>query len=187
MNVSRSDNIPKVYYTRNGREVPQVSWADASDVDEAVKPVHAAWPAWKSEREVCFCKVANVLREHAEEFALLAAYNARNPVGFTSAVQFWTASILTYSDILWAERMKRDASAGAHMCDHFAGVIPMIKGETIPVGITFDNGQIHVPSPYVCVDLTDRLSRRGQCTLRKGPIIEDSYLLSSIVTVSRTH
>jgi betaine-aldehyde dehydrogenase len=92
------------YYTGNGKEVAQVSWADASDVDEAVKLAHAAWPAWKSfpqsERAGCLRKVANVLREHAEEFALLDAYNTGNPVSFTSAVQFWTPSILAHSYIL---------------------------------------------------------------------------------------
>ena len=55
-------------------------------------------------------EAANVLRKNAEELALLDALNTGNPVA----------------------EMLSDANVAAAQMDYFAGLIPMLKGETIP-------------------------------------------------------
>ena len=98
----------------NGQVIDQISHAGAEDTGAAIEAAHAAFPAWRAipmmQRINTLKKAANVLREHAAELALLDAYNTGNPVA----------------------EMLSDANVAAAWFDYFAGLIPMIRGETIP-------------------------------------------------------
>jgi betaine-aldehyde dehydrogenase len=105
-------------------------------MDAAVKAAHDAWPAWRSTalslRAQLMRQAAETLRVHAYELALLDSVNTGNPVGTVIAQwpKFWLCS---YGARKVAE-MLNDARVGAETCDYFAGLIPMFKGETIPLG-----------------------------------------------------
>jgi betaine-aldehyde dehydrogenase len=62
------------------------------------------------QRAAMLRKAADAMREHALDLALVDAYNTGNPVA----------------------EMVNDANVAAANCDYFAGLIPMLKGETIP-------------------------------------------------------
>lgn len=104
-----------------GKPIDKIAQAGGEDVDEAVKAAHAAFEGWKTtspvERATVLRKAANVLRQHASALALLDALNTGNPVA----------------------EMLRDANIAAAFFDYFAGLIPMLKGETIPGA----NDQLH--------------------------------------------
>jgi betaine-aldehyde dehydrogenase len=90
--------------------------ADARDVDAAVCAAQAAFPAWAAtpplERGRLLRKAAAVLREHADELALLDSLDNGNPVSILS----------------------KDAGFAADGIDYFAGLATEVKGETIPMG-----------------------------------------------------
>lgn len=62
------------------------------------------------QRAALLKKAANVMREHAAELALLDALDTGNPIA----------------------EMLSDANVAAASMDYFGGLIPMLKGETIP-------------------------------------------------------
>jgi betaine-aldehyde dehydrogenase len=90
--------------------------AEARDVDAAVRAAQAAFPAWAAtppiERGRLLRKAAAVLREHAQELALLDSLDNGNPVSILS----------------------KDAGFAADGIDYFAGLATEVKGETIPMG-----------------------------------------------------
>ncbi|KAI9664442.1 MAG: hypothetical protein M1821_005888 [Bathelium mastoideum] len=99
----------------NGRVVERILQASADDVDAAVQGAHRAFSDWKivspAQRASHLRKAAHVLRQHAKELAVLDALNTGNPVA----------------------EMLNDANVAAANLDYFAGLVPMIKGETIPI------------------------------------------------------
>ena len=102
------------YNPGNGEVIDKVAHAGADDTGEAIKSAHKAFASWRStppqQRISTLRKAATVLREHAAELALLDAYNTGNPVA----------------------EMLADANVAAAFFDYFAGLVPMLKGETIP-------------------------------------------------------
>ena len=98
----------------NGQVIDKVAHASAKDTEEAIKAADAAFGTWSKtpqmQRIAALRKAATVLREHAAELALLDAYNTGNPVA----------------------EMLSDANVAAAFFDYFAGLVPMLKGETIP-------------------------------------------------------
>ena len=88
--------------------------ADAADVDRAVRAAYQAFPAWAQtpgpERGERLRALARRLREHREELARLDALNSGNVIA----------------------GMRRDIDWAAESLDYFAGLIPEIKGETLP-------------------------------------------------------
>ena len=102
------------YNPGNGQVIEKVSQAGSDDADAAIKAAHSAFEGWKAtppaQRITTLRKAATVLREHAAELALLDALNTGNPVA----------------------EMLADANVAAAFFDYFAGLIPMLKGETIP-------------------------------------------------------
>ncbi|WP_299450388.1 aldehyde dehydrogenase family protein [uncultured Pigmentiphaga sp.] len=92
-----------------------VSNASAEDVHAAVESARKAFPSWRRlpifERAALLRKAAAALREHDRELALLDALNCGNPVS----------------------EMVHDVHAAAAMLEYFAGLIPEIKGDTIPM------------------------------------------------------
>ena len=97
-----------------GEVVDKIAQAGAEDVNSAVVAAHKAFLSWRStpplQRAAYLRKAADALREHAAELALIDAINTGNPVA----------------------EMLSDAKVAAANLDYFAGLIPMIKGETIP-------------------------------------------------------
>jgi len=93
-----------------------VAEADAADVDAAVRAAHDAFPAWRAlrpqQRAEAMRKAAAVLRDHAEELAMLDALDTGNPVA----------------------EMVTDARVAAHAHEYFAGLAQEVKGTTIPMG-----------------------------------------------------
>ncbi|KNG86134.1 putative aldehdye dehydrogenase [Aspergillus nomiae NRRL 13137] len=97
-----------------GQPITKVAVASAADVDEAVNAAHQAFLSWRTtppvERARCLRRAADLLREHADELAWIDSLNTGNPLG----------------------KMLSDAKVAATSLDYFAGLIPMLKGETIP-------------------------------------------------------
>lgn len=98
-----------------GRPIAAIAQAGAADAVAAIEAAHAAFPAWKAlrpaERAACMRRAAEILRSNAETLALVDAIDTGNPVS----------------------EMVADANVAATSLEFFAGLIPMIKGETIPV------------------------------------------------------
>ncbi|NYT68422.1 aldehyde dehydrogenase family protein [Pusillimonas noertemannii] len=94
----------------------EVPVASSEDVDAAVQAAHQAFSAWAATtptaRGRLLRQAADVLRQHAQELALLDSLNNGNPV-----------SILAH-----------DANFAADGIDYFAGLATEIKGQTIPMG-----------------------------------------------------
>jgi len=114
-----------------GQSLGKVAEANAADVDKAVRSAHKAfldWRRWKPrDRGAVLKKVAAVLREHAEELALLDAANCGNPVN----------------------AMIRDGYDGPDYIEFFAGLATEAKGEVTPMGEDILN--MTVQEPYgVC-------------------------------------
>ncbi|KIY02920.1 uncharacterized protein Z520_01385 [Fonsecaea multimorphosa CBS 102226] len=98
----------------NGQVITKVAVASAADVDAAVAAAHEAFLTWRSvppvERATYMRRAAGALRQRAEELAFLDSLNTGNPI----------------------TKMLSDANVAAASLDYFAGLIPMLKGETIP-------------------------------------------------------
>jgi len=114
-----------------GQSLGRVADANSADVDKAVRSAHKAfleWRRWKPrDRGAVLKRVAAVLRDHAEELALLDAANCGNPV----------------------KAMLRDGYDGPDYIDFFAGLATEAKGDVTPLGEDVLN--ITVQEPYgVC-------------------------------------
>lgn len=113
-NDSKSNNFRETFNPGNGQVIDKISQASAADVDAAVQTAHEAFQSWRTtppmQRASILRKAADVLRSHASELALVDALNTGNPVA----------------------EMLSDANVAAANLDYFAGLIPMLKGETIP-------------------------------------------------------
>lgn len=98
-----------------GAPIVAVAQAGVRDTEAAIEAAHRAFPAWKAlpsaERASCLRKAAAILRVHAQTLALVDAIDTGNPVA----------------------EMVSDAHVAAGSLEYFAGLIPMIKGDTIPV------------------------------------------------------
>lgn len=111
----------------DGQSLGLVAEANAADVDAAVRAAHAAFLTWRSvkpfERAALLKKVAQRLRENAEELALLDAANCGNPVA----------------------AMVRDVHDGAAYIDYFAGLVAEAKGHVMPMGDDVVNMTVREP------------------------------------------
>lgn len=116
----------------NGESLGPCAVADAADVDTAVQAAHQAWRRWRDvpplERAALLRRLAQVLRTHAPELALIDAANCGNPV----------------------RELANDALIAATQLDYFAGLVTELKGETIPMGPDAVNMTVREPLG-VCV------------------------------------
>jgi betaine-aldehyde dehydrogenase len=98
-----------------GAPIAAVAQAGVGDTEAAIEAAQRAFPAWKAlapaQRGACMRKAAAILREHAQTLAMVDAIDTGNPVA----------------------EMVADAHMAAASLEYFAGLIPMIKGETIPI------------------------------------------------------
>ena len=84
---------------------------DAADIDAAVGAAKKAFDGWRNtppfERARLLKRVANVLREHAEELAMIDAADCGNPV----------------------HEMVMDATIAAAQIDFYAGLVTEVPGD----------------------------------------------------------
>ncbi|KAK5172945.1 uncharacterized protein LTR77_003067 [Saxophila tyrrhenica] len=110
----RNGDYRDTFNPGNGQVIDKISHAGVDDTVAAIEAANKAFPTWRAtppqQRAATMRKAATVLREHASDLALLDAYNTGNPVA----------------------EMLADANVAAAQLDYFAGLIPMLKGETIP-------------------------------------------------------
>jgi betaine-aldehyde dehydrogenase len=118
-----------------GESLGSCADANAEDVNAAVAAAQEAFISWRNtkplDRAAMLRKAADILRQNAEELALIDAQNCGNPVS----------------------EMSSDALHAAAQIDFFAGLVTEIKGETIPMGGDVVN--MTVREPYgVCARIT---------------------------------
>ena len=99
-----------------GESLGMVAEAGTADIDAAVQSAATGFRTWQllkpEQRAKHLYDFARVLREHAEELALLDAANCGNPV----------------------KEMRLDAIIAAAGVEYFAGLARETKGETLPMG-----------------------------------------------------
>ncbi|MDB5913766.1 MAG: aldehyde dehydrogenase family protein [Ramlibacter sp.] len=99
-----------------GESLGQCADANAADVDACVAAAQKGFATWRAvkplQRAAMMRDFAAVMRQHADELALLDALNCGNPV----------------------KEMRSDVMAGAAALDFAAGLVTELKGETIPMG-----------------------------------------------------
>lgn len=98
----------------DGNSLGDVDEATAEDINQVVEAARKAQPAWRAlaptQRAAAIRKMAQTVRDHAEELALLDALDCGNP----------------------RSAMVGDMQVGANLLDYFAGLATELKGETIP-------------------------------------------------------
>ena len=103
----------------------------AADVDAAVAAAKAAFKEWRNvlplERAKMLKRIAEVLREHAEELAMIDAADCGNPV----------------------REMVSDAMVAAAQIEFFAGLVTEMKGSSIPMGPDVVNFSVREPRGVV--------------------------------------
>jgi acyl-CoA reductase-like NAD-dependent aldehyde dehydrogenase len=94
------------------REIPR---ADTDDVDQAVARAAAAFPAWRAvtppDRAALLRRLADAVRAHQEELALIEARNAGKPIGDARGEMGMVAQVF----------------------DYYSGAPERLLGDTIPV------------------------------------------------------
>lgn len=107
----------ETYNPATGKAIGRVASATVADTEATIKAANDAFPAWRdmavAERAAIIRKAAAIVRSKAYELAMLDSYNTGNPV----------------------KEMVPDAITAADALDYFAGLIPMIKGDTIPQAV----------------------------------------------------
>jgi betaine-aldehyde dehydrogenase len=110
-----------------GESLGEVGWGDAEDVDHAVKAAYRGFRTWRAmkplERAKILREVAQLIRKHGRELALIDSANCGNPI----------------------REMVRDAEFGATSIDFFAGLATEVKGDTIPMGSDALNYTVREP------------------------------------------
>lgn len=110
-----------------GENMGPVAEANTADVDAAVAAAHAGFLAWREtkpfERTAYLRKLADAMRAHAKELALLDSANCGNPL----------------------TPMLKDVYDGAQYVDFFAGLTTEVKGTVTPMGPGIVNMTVHEP------------------------------------------
>jgi len=110
-----------------GQSLGAAAQADAADVDAAVCAAGRGFETWRrvkpQDRTAPLRRIAAIIRENAEELALIDAANCGNPV----------------------TRMAVDMELAAEAVDYFAGLATQLKGETLPMGEDILNYSVREP------------------------------------------
>ncbi len=110
-----------------GQSLGHVAWAEASDVDAAVRAALVGFHEWRRvrplERGRILREAAVVIRANGRELALIDAADCGNPVA----------------------EMVRDAEIAATSLEYFAGLVLELKGDTLPVGEGMLNYTVREP------------------------------------------
>ena len=110
-----------------GLSLGKVADAGADDIDAAVVAAKAAFKEWRRvlplERAKILRRIAQVLRENANELAMIDAADCGNPV----------------------KEMVSDAMVAAAQVEFFAGFVTEMKGSSIPMGPDVVNFSVREP------------------------------------------
>jgi betaine-aldehyde dehydrogenase len=110
-----------------GAALGQVAVADAADVDAAVVAARRGFAEWRAvlplERAKILRRLAQLVRDHAQELAMIDAANCGNPI----------------------REMISDAAIAAAQLDFFAGLVTEMKGASIPMGPDVVNFSVREP------------------------------------------
>jgi betaine-aldehyde dehydrogenase len=114
-----------------GESLGHVADAGAADIDAAVAAARAAFAEWRNvpplERARMLKRIAQVVREHGEELAMIDAADCGNPY----------------------HEMIRDATIGAAQIEFYAGLVTEMKGASIPMGPDVVNFTVREPRGVV--------------------------------------
>jgi betaine-aldehyde dehydrogenase len=125
--AGKSGRFLDVSNPATGALLGKVVDADAQDVALAVAAARDAFPGWRDapgqDRARALRKAAAILREHANELALLEATDGGNPF----------------------QAMLYDVAISADYMDYFAGLVTEIKGSTIPIAAGILNYTVREP------------------------------------------
>lgn len=110
-----------------GLSLGKVAEASAEDIDAAVAAAKAAFKEWRRvlplERAKILRQIANILRQNANELAMIDAADCGNPV----------------------REMVSDAMIAAAQMEFFAGFVTEMKGSSIPMGPDIVNFSVREP------------------------------------------
>src|SRR5215212_531071 len=110
-----------------GESLGKVADGGAADVEAAVVAGKAAFKEWRNvlplERAKMLRRIAEVLRKHAEELAMIDAADCGNPV----------------------REMVSDAMVAAAQTEFFAGLVTEMKGASVPMGPGVVNFSVREP------------------------------------------
>jgi len=114
-----------------GEPLGPVADAGAADIDAAVAAAKAAFAEWRNvpplERARMLKRIAQIVREHGEELAMIDAADCGNPY----------------------HEMIRDATIGAAQIEFYAGLVTEMKGASIPMGPDVVNFTVREPRGVV--------------------------------------
>src|SRR5689334_24168051 len=123
----KGSRYAEVINPATGESLGKVTDGTAADAEAAIAAAKAAFREWRRvpplERARMLREIANVLRKNGDELAMLDAADCGNP---------------------YAE-MVRDAGAGAAQLDFYAGLVPAMKGASIPMGPDVGNFSVRQP------------------------------------------
>jgi betaine-aldehyde dehydrogenase len=111
----------------SGESLGEVAECSPEDVDAAVLAARVAFAAWRDiapfDRAKLLRRIAGIVREHAEELAMIDAADCGNPFA----------------------AMIGDAEIAAAQLDFFAGLVTEMKGASIPMGAGVVNFSVREP------------------------------------------
>lgn len=111
----------------NGVVLARVADGSAADAEAAIAAAKKAFKGWRAtpplERAKMLRQIAQIIRDNAEELALLDAADGGNP----------------------AKEMLGDAAFAANFHDFFAGLVTEMKGSSIPMGTGSVNFSVREP------------------------------------------
>ncbi len=114
-----------------GQSLGKLANCGAIDIDAAVATAKAAFDEWRHvaplERAKLLKRLAQILRDHAGELAMIDAADCGNPV----------------------KEMLGDAHIAAAQLDYFAGLVTEVKGASIPMGPDAVNFSVREPRGVV--------------------------------------
>jgi betaine-aldehyde dehydrogenase len=114
-----------------GESLGPVADCGAADVDAAIQAAKQAFEGWRNtpplERARLLKRIANVLRENADELAMIDAADCGNPV----------------------HEMVADAGFAAAQIEFYAGLVTEMKGASIPMGPGVVNFSVREPRGVV--------------------------------------
>jgi len=123
----KSGGTVDVYSPGNGELLARVADCTAADAEAAIAAAKEAFPAWRAtpplQRAAALKRIAQIVRDNAEELALIDAADCGNPVG----------------------EMVGDAAVGAALLEYFAGLVTEMKGHSVPMGPDAVNFSVREP------------------------------------------
>jgi len=111
-----------------GERIGRFPNATTADVDAAVGAASAAFDRWRrtepAERAAALYALADIVDEHDHELAALDVADNGSPI----------------------REMRKDAAMASAQIRYYAGLVPQVRGETIPV--SYDRLNYTLPQPY---------------------------------------